>query len=247
MNTKTYIIAAGIGIAVIIGIVIAASIAMSTPSSTTTGNSDNTAQLNVFSTDSSPYGLPYAEWTAKWWQWVLETPEDTNPLLDNTGEYCNVNQNEASPVFFLAGTTGGAVERTCSVPAGKAILFPAWNSECNPIEYPALKTKEEFIACTKEGQDQITDLQADIDGVGIPNLKNYNIQSPFFKVKLPEKNLLGVPAGTETEAVSDGYWVFIGPLDDGEHTIHFKGVQVDYTTAAQNSFSTETTYHLTVK
>ena len=61
---------------------------------------------------------------AKWWQWALEIPEPRNPLID--ANPCNVNQH--GYFFFLAGTLGGdPVERTCTIPKGKAIFFPVYN------------------------------------------------------------------------------------------------------------------------
>ena len=42
------------------------------------GNSNN---QDVFTLDSQPYGVSYAEWTAKFWQWLLEQPSDNNPSM----------------------------------------------------------------------------------------------------------------------------------------------------------------------
>src|ERR1051325_2933921 len=74
---------------------------------------------------SSAYGHSYGEWAALWWQWVLAIPADENPLTDTTGEFCDVGQ--AGPVWFLAGTFGSSVERSCTIPAGKAIFVPVHN------------------------------------------------------------------------------------------------------------------------
>src|SRR5262245_33585132 len=69
----------------------------------------------------------YADFGAKWWQWVLQAPAADNPLSDPTGEKCRVGQQ--GPVWFLAGTLGSGVptERHCQLPAGKAIFFPVIN------------------------------------------------------------------------------------------------------------------------
>ena len=42
----------------------------------------------VFPADSKPYGKPYAEWSAIWWQWLLSIPKDTSPAGDSTGKNC---------------------------------------------------------------------------------------------------------------------------------------------------------------
>lgn len=49
-----------------------------------------------------------------------------------------------------------------------AILFPILNSECAFAEFSELKTLEELRTCAKTFQDQVTELQASIDGVDIP-------------------------------------------------------------------------------
>src|SRR5205823_2283910 len=73
----------------------------------------------VFAIDSKPYGTPYAEWVGKFQHWLSSVPQPLNPATDPTGKNCALNQT--GPVWFLAGTTGGAAERTCTIPAGKAV------------------------------------------------------------------------------------------------------------------------------
>ena len=41
----------------------------------------------------------------RWWGWVSSTPDASNPVKDQTGQFCAVNQ--PSDVWFLAGTFGG--------------------------------------------------------------------------------------------------------------------------------------------
>ena len=60
----------------------------------------------VFPVDAKPYGKSYAEWSAIWWQWLLSIPKDTSPAGDTTGKNCGTNQQ--GPIWFLAGTFGGA-------------------------------------------------------------------------------------------------------------------------------------------
>lgn len=78
--------------------------------------------VDLYPPDSKPYGLTFGEWASKWHTWLYSIPAPINPATDTTGKNCA--QNQAGPVWFLAGTTGGAVDRTCSVPAGKGLVFP---------------------------------------------------------------------------------------------------------------------------
>jgi hypothetical protein len=49
---------------------------------------------------------------------------------------------------------------------------------------------------------------ASLNGIEIPNLENYRIQSDLFNITLPANNILGLPAQT-TQALSDGNWLFL--------------------------------------
>jgi hypothetical protein len=158
----------------------------------------------VFSADSKPYNLRYGEWTARWWQWGYSVPKYSNPAYDDTGKNCA--QGQRGPVWFLAGTYGHPVDRVCTIPAGKAILFPILNSECSFAEFPKLKTSSQLYTCAKTIQDHVTTLYASVDGIPIPHLQEYRIISPPFNFTLPQNNILGMPANTNTQAIADGNW-----------------------------------------
>jgi hypothetical protein len=208
---------------------------------TTTSVSSNNIQ--VFPPDSRPYNLTYADWSAKWWQWALSIPANINPLLDQTGENCDVNQS--GPVWFLAGTQGGPAERRCTIPEGMAIFFPIINGYGSYAENPLVKTESELRALIKSTFDQVRVVEATVDGVKLENLENYRMQSPLFNFTYSENNIGGVPPGP-SQAVSEGYWVMLHPLAAGEHTIHFRGGVVDPTVTGAINFVTDVIYHLTI-
>jgi hypothetical protein len=123
----------------------------------------------------------------------------------------------------LAGTFGGSiVERKCVVPAGKAILFPVINFEMNPLEKPELKTEAELIRHVREDEDDIAKLEALLDSEILPI---YRVQSDplIFPLTVPDNNSLDIPTDGITYATSDGYWVFLKPLDPGDHNLYFAG------------------------
>src|SRR4051812_26506393 len=75
----------------------------------------------VMPPDSQVHGKTYGDWSASWWQYVASVPQATNPLFDQTGADCGVQQS--GPVFYLGGVYGPQgtvnVHRTqCHVPAG---------------------------------------------------------------------------------------------------------------------------------
>jgi hypothetical protein len=197
----------------------------------------------VFSIDAKPYGVTYAEWTARWWQWVTSLPKEDNPNYDYTGEKCAKGQE--GPVWFLGPTFGGSAERTCTMPAGKSILFPILTSSCDYITYPNIKTESDLLECAMKGNEEGV-MEASVDGVKLKDLQNYRIQSGLFNITIPENNVFGGPSGI-SEAMVDGFFVFLEPLTPGRHEIHFAGSVVDNPTTGVQSYSTDVTYHLIVK
>lgn len=181
------------------------------------------ANPRVLPPRSRPFGLTYGQWSARWWQWVLSIPTDQNPLLDPTGENCAVGQSRR--VWFLAGALGtGSATRTCVVPAGTALFFPIINAifvatepgETEALAHESVRAREDLV--------NVSTLFVEVDGVPVTNLGSYRAHSPTFPVTFPEDNLFGVPAGVYPIAASDGFWLMLGPLPPGTHTVHFGGV-----------------------
>src|SRR5262245_63795184 len=66
-------------------------------------------------------GKSYGELASEWTNWLIVEPIATNPAFDPDGRFCDRNQQ--GKVWFLASTFGGIANRTCAVPAGKAIFI----------------------------------------------------------------------------------------------------------------------------
>jgi hypothetical protein len=160
-------------------------------------------------------------------------------------------------VFFFAGGAGGAVERTCTVPAGKALFFPLLNEfylgfPCDARNLPGCESDQalenandiatllSFISTPLNGAA----LACEIDGNALKELADYREQSSaIFAVTLPDDNVFsvfGIPAGPYHPCVDTGYYLMVAPLTPGSHTIHFQ------CQAGDGSLSLEVTYHLTV-
>jgi hypothetical protein len=186
------------------------------------------------------YGATYGELSARWWQWLLSIPAAVNPNLDTTGANCGLGQYD--DVWFLAGTFGGTVERTCTIPAGKPIFFPLINTI---VFKPG--GKETLLDLRRQAAafiDTVTELDCITDDIGcFESPSEFRVKSPSFTVIAPPKGLippgqLSVPGNTDP-IVSDGYWLLLDPPDPGPHTIKFKA-------ATGTGFSLDVTYHLTV-
>jgi hypothetical protein len=196
---------------------------------------------NAYAVKEKPHLLsPYINkpLSAKWWQWVLPIPPSTNPLID--ANPCNVNQK--GYFFFLAGTLdGSAVERTCTIPKGKAIFFPVYNFfQTIEANNPNLDTIPEIKQAVINNVNQATNLKASVDGVDIKVDNKLRALSNVFRFTLGEDNIFGPEFAGTYISVSDGYWVPLKPLKAGNHEISFSADGPD-------GFRIDVTYHIKVQ
>jgi hypothetical protein len=207
----------------------------------------STPNPGVFPPNAVPYGRTYGEWGDEWWKWFLSIPKADNPVLDETGAKAGVGQQ--GPVWFLAGTIGTEVERTCTVPADKAFLFPLWNG-CYWIPTDG-DTPEIIRSACVNSIDHTTELECSLDGGALQGLFSYRFHSPdFFNFTGPADEADTIfPGQTGTHlSYADGFWIMLEPLAPGQHTLwfHAKGV---YPAAYPSTqvFEVTVTYHLTVQ
>lgn len=186
----------------------------------------------VLPPQSNPHGMSYGEWSGAWWAWVTAQPASVNPVLDPTGANCA--QGQAGQVWFLAGTFGGTVVRSCTIPSGTSLFFPLANLETD--NFPTPPSTEP----TQLSVDQLTAkcladigspaLSAEVDGSAIENLLDYAVEPTLFQYTVPSGDdslydFFGLPdvegPTPPPGAVSCGYYLMLAPLPPGQHTIHF--------------------------
>jgi len=186
-----------------------------------------TNDSTLFHTNSRPYGKSYVKWTEKWWQWAFSIPKEQNPIADKTGVNCAKGQ--AGPVWYLAGTTKNIfhAKRTCVIPRRKSILFPIIVSQFSRSEKPTM-TDRELVRYTAKDIDQASFLEVRIDDLHLTDLSKFRVQS-FFNLDLVKGNIWDIQPGP-TMAASDGFWVFLKSLKEGNHTINFQGVEPNFKT-----------------
>jgi hypothetical protein len=191
----------------------------------------------VIPTDQVVEGRTYGEWSAAWWQWALSIPTAENPLVDQTGEHCANGQS--GNVWFLAGTTSGHAERSCTVPADQYFFFPVLTAVAwRPGDF---ETEEEGRALLATFMNEAT-MEVVVDGVTIEDPHSYRLQSPLFQFTVPEDNIFDIPEPYTRDGISDGFWIMLDPLPPGEHEVRFYG-EGD---AFGYDFVVDVTYHLTV-
>jgi hypothetical protein len=193
-------------------------------------------KAHVFSPDAHPFGASLGEWQARWFEWFIEIPAPSNPLFDETGALCGVNQS--GPVWFTAPVAHpGTTTRACTVPAGKAILIIGLGNECSNVEPPPFfgATEAELRACAAAGLEEFfgdATQSITVDGIEVADLDRYRTQTPLFSYTLPPDNIYGLPPGEATRAISDGTDVIVKPLPPGPHrvVIHFDAPAIGGTT-----------------
>lgn len=189
--------------------------------------------------DATPHGKTYGHWAAHWWQWALQQVAPRSPVTDPTGQFCA--EGQVGDVWFLAGQiVPGSTQRSCTVPAGKALFFPlldsAWFAFLND---PAETRTEAFVraaaACTLPASISVW-----IDDVEIRDAERFftgpsGSPSPLFAVQLPVDNVLPVTADVAQDlmfspSAEQGYYLFLRPLPPGRHTIRWdaQGCQPGY-------------------
>jgi len=187
--------------------------------------------------EHSFHGMTYAQWGAEWWKWAYGAPASTNPVLDTTGEFADVDQSGA--VWFLAGSFGETLSRTVTIPADKFLFFPIVNSAW--VGPPTMKIGRHHVESFVGDVLAVGDYWCEIDGVAVPDLASYWVTMAAgegYYIKLTDDNLFGVRAGRYGPTVDSGVYLMLRPLSPGEHTIH---IRTEF-----GAESIDVTYQLTV-
>ncbi|MDA1387137.1 hypothetical protein [Glycomyces lechevalierae] len=147
-----------------------------------------------------------------WWSWAGSKPIGSGPVEDETGEACATNQG--SEVWFLAGTYGGRIERSCDIPAGMPIVFPIVN--------------------TAGGAGSCDGFLEDASGTA--TLDGMDVQVHEMPVEELTIDLVNGNAafgdGGRFSVTGCGLWVALEALSAGAHLVEFEGASGGYATAA---------------
>jgi hypothetical protein len=151
----------------------------------------------------------------------MSTRNEKSPVKDKTGANCAEGQQGS--VWFLAGGFGSSkIQRTCTIPAGKALFFPIINMLYYPARNNLTYTCNEAKASAAVNNETALDLFAELDGIEIQNLKQHRIASTecfdvFERVPSSQRSYTTYPSA------SDGFWLLLEPLTPGHHTLKFGG------------------------
>ena len=213
----------------------------------------------LYPPDAVVFGKKMNEWSAEWWQYILSTPSNPNPLLDLTGNNCTLVQY--GPVWFFEGLSGVSgtgpanpvVTRTCSIPENTALFFPLINAvNYNTTDQPITELRAQVAGCIKAANN----LSLSVDGQPISSkyLSRLRVRSVPFVAVFPVGGVPAIPptpAGIYSPTVDDGYYAMLRPLSLGQHTVRFTAATPGCDHAPTDlhvpGWHLDVTYNLTVK
>jgi hypothetical protein len=157
---------------------------------------------------------------ARWVRWIASVSPMRDPIDDPTGEHAAEGQPD--DLWFLAGSYGKKVTRTCTVPAGRPLFFPIIISWQHAADGPV----ERFAGAP---------LMCRLDGVDLP-AQEVVCDRPFEVA-----GRLGNPVtGRRKPApmLCSGLWSTLEPPAPGPHELYFQG--------DGGAFTVDVTYHLSI-
>lgn len=157
---------------------------------------------------------------ARWWQYYLSIPTPIRNALGESVEACGLGQSGDTWLLTQVGVPDVPTTSHCVIPKGTTLFIPVITSVCIP--YPGETLRDNVQIC-REAIDVMDRLNVTIDGRQRNGLIERRAQSKAFPVWMPEENFFDVPdsdvpAGVYS-AVAEGYYITLGPLSVGHHTI----------------------------
>lgn len=158
--------------------------------------------------------LSAADLQGRWWTWAASSVSDSNPVSDQDGHLCD--QGQTGGIWFLAGTFGGTVTRSCAVPAAVPVAFPLVNRVGEAGDCTAFMDSAQGSA--------VLDGQA---------LEPQRYEATAVQISAVDGNPL-TRSGGNFHTRACGLWVQLEPLAPGSHTLSIRGssgsfaVSVDY-------------------
>ncbi len=197
----------------------------------------------------------YEHEAQSWLEWAFGQPWSTGPVTDTTGDQCHLDQS--GKVWYLAGSTGGPVERSCTIPEHDYVFFPLVNRwilhpDATIDDEAAMDELvtfgEEYFADNRahtcsltlrlDGEDLLGDTETLDEELYV------DVLDPF-ELDVDDDNFaseFGLAGGTYP-AIIDGHYALLRPLEEGEHTLELGGVLCD---GEEIWFETSAVYHLEV-
>jgi hypothetical protein len=210
----------------------------------------------TFSKGETPLGRSWETCIESWCKWYYTVRREPSTKEDKT--YDNWSDDRENPeLCYLTKAIIKKYENNIiceiTIPKGRVLFLPLINNLISFYEYPNLESEHDLRLFAKSDLDTKIITYLSINDYEIKNIQQYRVQSNLFDITLPEIN--DPSQKIKTQAVADGYWIFLHSLQPGTNKIHFKvdtclresPSEKDTDTARQNRFVTDVWIHLNIK
>ncbi|HKQ21198.1 MAG TPA: hypothetical protein VJS91_04090 [Nitrososphaeraceae archaeon] len=197
------------------------------------------SEITFYTEKDQPFGVTLGQWIEKYWAWWIKVPlsdfdESTMKPISN----CLMNKSE-SMVLLMELTVKGNPHQECTISGKQGIIVPIWTGYWYETDADMKKnnwTDDYLLMNARTGSNAgEIDGEVKIDGAVIANVHaisdpsgvKYTLKENItevgakgFKLTFPANGHTGVPEGTYPSAVH-GWFVFVKPLKEGDHTISY--------------------------
>jgi hypothetical protein len=152
------------------------------------------------------------------WTTVLQTPSGQNPFGSGGQAHACIDLGGGTVAPFAPNGV-----KSCTVGPGTTIFVAESSFECSTFEgtpQPMLRN------CARKGDVKVAP-SVTVDGAPVPVTE---AETGTLDIILPEKNIFGMPAGTQGYSYGHGWVTLLSPLSSGTHTIVITGDTVITTT-----------------
>jgi hypothetical protein len=225
--------------------------------------SSKVSGVEMFSKNEYPFGVSYDDWISQFWNWWISVPrgEDVPPP-----DGCLINRSGSMVMLMENADTTSAINM-CDISSSEGILVPLWvgwadsATPHDPNKTMSEVAREEANLGNVKGNvilDGIPIARLDVSSSLKSGELDYRITSLTNVSELYTSDFdLAIPEDTHKPnqipgnwlAGSHGWWVFLKPLEAGEHTLRYS-IQVTPTDVlAVDPFfhNSDVTYHLNVE
>jgi hypothetical protein len=221
--------------------------------------------IEFFSEGDAPFGIPYDDWVAKYWNWWIAQSKDEVPPKKNG---CLINNSEKL-VMLMETADVGTTYQVCNITSEQGILIPLWIGWCDAGDPRTSQPyqNEPLSKCARE----VTNLGTIVSDVKVDNRTaaklsvrllpsisgslDYTITSLDNVTELSTADFnLTIPGDTYKpeqtpgtwRAGSHGWWVVLKPLPPGEHTVSYNVVVTPPGASTGANIRADITYLLNV-
>jgi hypothetical protein len=183
----------------------------------------NVLRKITFSKSESPLGRTWETYIESWCKWYYSVLGEHSTREDKSND--NWSDDKENPeLCYLTKTIikehEKMIKNEFTIPKGRILFVPLINNLISFYDYPNLESEHDLRLFAKSDLDKKIIGFLSINDHEIKNILQYRVQSHLFDISLPEIN--DPSQKIKTQAIADGYWIFLHSLRTGANKIYFK-------------------------